>query len=287
MPLTEAPGAGRLVDVGDTRLHVVEKSLEGLPLICLHGGPGFDHWSFGDYLDPLVPDLRLILVDQRGHGMSDPVPEETLTVKDMAEDVGVLAEALELEEYAVLGHSFGGFVALRHAVERPAGPAGLILVGTTASISTVPSAAERVLYLPVELRERALAPPDPSGASAEDLRRTLEAHAPVFFADLEDPRCGDWLRKMAPAVFQPAALAKFRRTGVDHELVDRLGEVRARTLVTVGRHDRACPLESAETIASGVPGARLVVFERSGHLPFVEEQAVFLDTVRDFLLGRG
>jgi proline iminopeptidase len=53
---------GRLVDVGDTQLHVVERG-EGFPLLLLHGGPGLDHHEFADYLDPLAEQDRLVLVD--------------------------------------------------------------------------------------------------------------------------------------------------------------------------------------------------------------------------------
>ena len=54
---------GRLINIGDTELYVVERGT-GYPLIVLHGGPGLDHHMFGDYLDTLTDQYRLILVDQ-------------------------------------------------------------------------------------------------------------------------------------------------------------------------------------------------------------------------------
>ena len=50
-----------------------------------------------------------------------------------------------------------------------------------------------------------------------------------------------------------------------------------------GRHDRVCPVEGSEATAAGIPGAELVIFERSGHMPFVEETEAYLDAVRAFL----
>ena len=267
MPLTEAPGAGRLVDIGDTRLFVVEKSLEGLPLVCLHGGPGFDHWSFGDYLDPLAADLRLILVDQRGHGMSDDVDSATLTLGALADDVVRLAEALDVGPVAVLGHSFGGLVGLRAAVDHPDAVQALVVVGT--AVRAQPPA-------------RALPAAADPARSQEETRAEFEEQASFLFADAADPRRDEWLRQTAPMVFAPQTAAAVSRDG---ELAARLADVRAPTLVVAGRHDRICSVEDAERLARAVANERFIVFERSGHLPFVEEQAAFLDAVRAFLLG--
>lgn len=106
------------VNIGDTHLHIVERG-SGYPIILLHGGPGLDHHMFGDYLDPLADEFRLILVDQRAQGLSDTCPEETWSLGQMAKDVASLADAMELERYAVLGHSYGAFVALQNAVDYP------------------------------------------------------------------------------------------------------------------------------------------------------------------------
>src|SRR5437763_504705 len=94
---------GRLVDIGDTRLHVVERG-QGPAVLVLHGGPGLDHRMFGDYLDPLARDHRLVLVDQRAQGRSERSDPATWTLRQMAADVPALAAALGLAEYAVLGH---------------------------------------------------------------------------------------------------------------------------------------------------------------------------------------
>ena len=111
------PG-GRHVSIGDTRLYIVERG-QGYPLIVLHGGPGLDHHMFGDYLDPLGDAFRLIFVDQRSQGLSDTTLVETWTLQQMAADVTLLVKTLDLERYAVLGHSYGAFVVLQNAVDFP------------------------------------------------------------------------------------------------------------------------------------------------------------------------
>ena len=80
---------GHYVDIGDARLYVVERG-SGYPLLVFHGGPGIDHHSFGDYLDALADEYRLILVDQRSNGRSDRTPEETWTPKSRWPQMSVL-----------------------------------------------------------------------------------------------------------------------------------------------------------------------------------------------------
>jgi len=109
---------GHLVDIGDTRLFVEERGA-GRPLILLHGGLGLDHRMFGDYLDALADNHQLIFVDQRSQGRSEQAPDDTWSLKHMAEDVVKLADALKLVEYVVLGHSYGALVALQNAVDFP------------------------------------------------------------------------------------------------------------------------------------------------------------------------
>ena len=68
-----------------------------------------------------------------------------------------------------------------------------------------------------------------------------------------------------------------------YDLKDALPAVTAPTLVTVGRTDWVTPPSSAQTIASLIPGARLEIFERSGHSPFLEEPKRFAYVLKDFL----
>src|SRR3954452_2496806 len=109
-----------LVDVGDTRLHVEERGAGDLALIALHGGPGLDHTMFGHWLDPEDGEYRLLLVDERAQGRSEPAPPEAWTLAQHARDVDALATALALERYVVLGHSFGAFIACSTRSTSPA-----------------------------------------------------------------------------------------------------------------------------------------------------------------------
>ena len=116
------------VRLDDTSVWVHERG-SGYPIIVLHDGPGLDHHAFGHYLDPLGDRFRLLFVDQRGQGRSEPVGLDTFTLARLAQDVIMLARAMGLDRFAVLGHGFGAFVALQHAIDYPGMASQIILSG--------------------------------------------------------------------------------------------------------------------------------------------------------------
>ena len=123
---------GRHIDIGDTELYVVERG-HGYPVMILHGGPGLDHHSFGGYLSPLEDRHRLIYVDLRSQGLSERTPPETWTLQQMAQDIHSLSAALNLEKFAVFGHSYGSFVTQQYGVDYPGEADRLIIAGAVPS----------------------------------------------------------------------------------------------------------------------------------------------------------
>src|SRR5881398_2890515 len=121
------------VELSDGYELFVEELGSGFPVIVLHGGPGMDHSMFRPYLDPLGDDFRLLYVDERGQGRSDRVDPKTLSLEVFARDIDLLAEALELDSFALLGHSFGAIIATYHATELGTAAAYVISGGGDAS----------------------------------------------------------------------------------------------------------------------------------------------------------
>lgn len=268
---------GDHVQIDDTRLFVVERG-EGFPVLVLHGGPGLDHHEFGDYLDPLGDRYRLILVDQRSQGLSDRTPEHTWTLERMAQDVIMLARALCLHRYAVLGHSFGGFVALQNAVDCPGQAAATIVSGGVPSMRYLDAVeANLKQFDPEELREQVAASweREATAKTVEDVEAIIRDQWPFHFADPRDPRIEEYVSRSA-GVYSPDVLRHGARDAGGIEVEDRLGEVPQPVLVMTGRHDRACTADAAEAIARGLPDSELVIFETSGHMTFVEENARFV-----------
>ncbi|MEO8687948.1 MAG: alpha/beta fold hydrolase [Solirubrobacteraceae bacterium] len=277
----------RHVEISDTRLHVVERGGEGLPLLVLHGGPALDHHLFGDYLDPLGDEFHLVLVDQRSQGLSDRAPIETWTLERMAADVGELAEAMGFDRYATLGHSYGAFVVLQHAVDHP-GHAAATIVSSGVPSARYLAAVEQNLaaFEPVELREQVTRSwaREQEAQTAEECEALLHDQLPFHFADPRDPRMADFERRTAGMVTSPDMLRHFATADYGAiEVEDRLAAIPQPTLVLAGRHDRVCVVAAGEAIAAGIPGAELVVFEHSGHLTYAEENEAYLAAVRSFL----
>ena len=277
----------RHVDLSDTRLHIVERGGDGLPLLVVHGGPGLDHHEFGDYLDPLGDDIHLVLVDLRSQGLSDPAPPGTWTLERMAADLSELAAAMGFERYATLGHSYGAFVVLQHAVDYAGEPAATIVSSGVPSARFLAAVQDNLAaFEPVELREQVTASwaREAEAQTQEECAALLHDQLPFHFADPTDWRIDEYEERTEGGVYAPAVLRHFAVAeygGI--ELEDRLADVTHPVLVLAGRHDRTCVVEGGEAIAAGIPGAQLAIFEASGHMTFVEENEAYLGAVRRFL----
>jgi proline iminopeptidase len=286
MTTSDTETGAHYVEIGDTRLYVVERG-DGYPLLVFHGGPGLDHHEFGDYLDALADEYRLILVDQRSNGRSDRAPEETCTLQQMAADVGSLAQAMNLGQYAVLGHSYGAFVVLQHAVDLPGDAAQTIVSSGIPSARFLEHVDQNLsAFEPVELRERVTDSweREKSVRTQNEVAELLHDQLPFHFADPQDPRIEEYERRTAKSIYSPDVLRRFASEDYGGiEVEDRLGDVTQPVLALAGRHDRVCSVEAARAIAQGVRQGELVVFESSGHMTFVEENGAYIRTVRDFL----
>jgi pimeloyl-ACP methyl ester carboxylesterase len=275
-----------MVPVHETQLYVDDRG-DGPPLIVLHGGPGLDHTMFGDSLDALTDTYRLLLVDEREQGRSargtDPA---TWTLQQHAADVNAVAQALGLEDYALLGHSYGAFVALQHLVDFPGATAGTVVSSGVPSMRFLDGvAAGLAAFEPVELRDQVTASWEREATveTEQEARQLLIDQLPWHFRDPRDPRIAALTFEdmvLSPAVLRAASL---EGGGLDIEVEDRLPGVTQPVLVLGGRHDRTCPPVASERIAELVPRARLHLLEESGHLGFLEEPAAYVAAVRTFL----
>jgi proline iminopeptidase len=284
---------GRLVEVADTTLYVEERGEpSAFPVLVFHGGPGLDHTEFGDYLDPLTEGgrYRLVLADERASGRSDrTAPRETWTLGRMAQDVSDLAASLGVSGgYATLGHSYGAFVVLRHAVGHPGEPRGTIVSAGIAAARWLAGVDQQLAaFEPVALREQVTSSwaRETEVRTEEEASALLEDQMPFHFRDPQGAALRAYLRRTAglaryaPDVIRHFAAQEYGGIDVEH----RLGEVSHPVLVLAGRYDRVCPVGAAQDMARRLPKAELVVFENSAHMMFAEEQDRYLATVRQFL----
>lgn len=267
----------------------MEERGSGYPLLILHGGPGaVDHRFFGNYLDPLCDHYRLILVDARSQGRSEPAPQATWSFGQFVQDVSAVARAMKLRRYAVSGHSYGAFVALQHAVSFPGDAAQTIVSNVVPSMRFLWEHVERSLreFKPAELREQVTASweREKTAQTQEDVANLMHDQMAFHFANSYDPRIADFEKTAAPASYAPAVLRHLANQGYGpFDCEAELSGIKQPLLVLAGRYDRTCSIEAAEAIARAVPASELVIFERSGHVPFVEEQERYVEVVRKFL----
>lgn len=261
----------------------------GLPLALLHGGPGSTHLGLS-VLEPLADERRVVLYDQLGCGNSSQPSDPSLwTVELFVAELANLREALGLERIHLLGHSWGGMLALEYALTQPTGLESLVLSSTLTSSRLWEEEALRLrAELPadvltvLERHEAAGTVDDPEykEATKEYYRRhlcRLDPWPPIVEEILRVSRREVYETMWGPNEMRPTG------TLAGWEVTDRLGEITAPALVLCGRFDEATPRQ-AETIAHGLGGeSELVVLERSAHLTPLEETERYLELVRGFL----
>ncbi len=275
-------GVDLFVDVHGPALGRREGAIVEKPvLLALHGGPGLDHANLVPWLAPLAEWVQILYVDHRGNGRSGRPPLEECTLDAMADDLEALRRRLGLGPLIVLGVSFGGMVGLTYALRHPAGVARLIACVTAASGHFVADARrlarERATPRQMEVVEHML---DGTFRDEAHFRDGFAVVAPLYEHRPDPARDAAAL----PSVLNVAMLNWFFATEVKrYDLRARLGEVRAPTLVLTGRHDWICAPAHSETLVRGIPGARQVMFEESGHRVIKEENARFVRVVTEFI----
>lgn len=267
------------------------QSLDKVPLLCLHGGPGFSH----DYFEPIEAltntGRQVIFYDQLGNGKSDqPDDPDMWSVELFVEEVGAVREALGLDQVHLLGQSWGGMLAMEYTLTQPEGIVSLILSNTLSSAKLWKEEADRLrselppdVLATLQKHEQAGTTDHPDYEAAIDIyyQRHLCRITPMpdclqrsFDVMLSNPQVYNTL--WGPNEFQSTGKLK------DWDITHRLGEINAPTLVLNGRHDEATP-RIAETIHKGIPGSEWTIFENSSHLPNLEEPELFLEVITDFM----
>ena len=131
-----APYTSRFVEAGGVKLHYLDYGTEGLPpMLCVHGSAAHAHW-FDFVAEGFTPDYHVRAIDLRGHGESSPDDPPTYSYDDYASDLNNSAEALDLRDFVLVGHSMGGAVSLLYAATYPGRMKKLILVDTSMKLSS-------------------------------------------------------------------------------------------------------------------------------------------------------
>jgi proline iminopeptidase len=273
------------IPIRDTSLYV-DVTGHGYPVLLMHGGPGADHWTLLPFRQ-LADQFRLIFYDHRCNGRSRGAPVSSMTFENLAADADALRRRLGYERWAVLGHSFGGHVALEYALRYPGRLSHLVLVDTGGDSRWSRRNAAGVLasrgYGPakVELVRRFFNGEFPPRQMPLILMRIGGAYysRPSLSLVTRELIRGEWRSKMRP----DAMIFAGRHLLKDWTVMDRLREITAPTLIVAGRDDFIFPPEHQRELAAAIPHAHLRLIERAGHNPHAEQSAEVMQAIRDFI----
>ena len=258
----------------------------GPPLVLMHGGPGADHHSLLS-LQPIADQFTLVFYDHRCNGRSEGGEVSSMTWDNLTADAEALRQALGFDTWAVLGHSFGGMVALEYALRYPKDLSHLLLVDTCGDTWWVQQNAPEILA------KRGFPP-----ATVETARRFYNGQVePSKFMSSMMKLSGAYYHRPSPLLMIREVLKVGMRTKARPEaqifafsqllkgwtVMDRLGEIQVPTMVLAGRDDFQFPSEHQAELAAGIPNARLEIIERAGHNAPTERPHEVIQAVREFL----
>ena len=253
------------------------------PLVCINGGMLYDHSMLWPALSPLARDRQVVLYDQRGRGASD-APGEPLaaTIDDDAADLGALRRSLGIRRWDVLGHSWGGGIAMLGAAADAGGTRRLVLVDAVGPTGAwMPELRRNALERLHGEQRRALAVVEDAALGQPDPElhsRHARAVYPAWFADPD--LAAYFTPPDATSITGAAVLARLRSEGYDWR--SRLSALSVPTLVIHGERD-PLPQAVADQLTALLPGARKTFIPAAGHMPFWEAPARFFSIVEAFL----
>lgn len=288
----EAEPQGRFVVVNGHRLWY-RIAGQGSPLLLIPGGPGSSHRYFYPSMERLAQSFQVIYFDAFGRGQSDRAQQSgDYSLHQDIEDVEGLRKALGLGRIAVYGHSYGGLVAQGYALRYPQSLSKLILAATCHSAEMWQQGANENWNREIqnqypELWEELQQLRAQGRVSCDPEYQKIQGKVALSLLYFYDPNLATITVDTNLAVFcQIAGADAGFVLGGDLGSLDfraKLGEIQIPTLVLAGRFDRVALPRYSMQFKTFMPRARFVMFEKSGHLPFLEEPEYHDFIVRAFL----
>ena len=250
-------------DVNGTSLYY-EVVGSGNPLLIMHGGLGFDHTYFRPWIDSLSEDSKLIFYDHRGNGRSDrSKPLDDVHHSTWADDANALREHLGIEKIVLMGHSYGGVLALHYALRYPDTLSGLILATTYPAWNykdvVLEKARERGTPEQVSAIENRFFERVKDDDDLEELAGTI---GNMYFHDPNNPIAEEFGSEVH---FSADGYNRgFVDIHAEHNVTDKLSNITTPTLILCGADDFITPYEQGSAILHAeIPNSKLIMFEKS------------------------
>ena len=269
------------------------RSQDGIPLLVIHGGPGFGSCTYVSTLTEIAEDRPVIIYDQLGAGRSDQPTDTTLwRIPRFLEEIAELRTALNLDEVHILGHSWGGTLTMEYMLTQPTGVRSVVFVGPLLGTERwVEDARFLRAQLPDNLQV-ALQEGEESGrfTSPRYLEATDSFYARFFVRSQwpppELPGCESDTGPNMEVYRYMWGPTEFTATGTLANL-DRIGQLpdlKVPTLFVVGEYDEI-PVETVLEFQELVARSIVEVIEDAGHMVHIDQPALFNAAVKNFLAG--
>jgi pimeloyl-ACP methyl ester carboxylesterase len=254
------------------QLHVRDLG-SGPPIVFLHPGPGLDGSVFLPGAQGVADaGYRVLLLDLPGSGRS---PAGDWTLAGQAEAVEDCVNELGLTDWTLLGHSFGGYVAMQHVVDYATADR-YVASCTDAEEEPAPGVSEDRWDDDMSPEVAAAFEREASVSTPEECREMWRDQLP-FFAN--DPAAVEPM--LDRVVFEPEAHHP-HELGELHAL-DALAAFGGPLLAIAAEDDRAQPPGNARRIAAAAPGGELLIIDDAGHFPFAEKPDSYWPALIDWL----
>jgi proline iminopeptidase len=279
-------GPGTTLTVGEVTLWYEVRNSGAktkTPLVILNGGPGFDHAYLlsSDVWDKIAAHRPVVLYDQRGTGHSSELkPGQSCTLADQVADLEALRAKLGAERLDLLGHSWGGYLAMAYAARHPEHVAHLVLCDSAAPKWSDTEYILKNLFPEAQERRDQDDFLDAAGDAKANSAGVQEYLSMLF---VSPHKREEFLARAKELHFSRAVNEALNGELGRVDMGPMLARLKMPVLVLTGRFDANVAPSTAWRIHKAIAGSRFEVFEQSGHLPFFEEPEKFERTVDGFL----
>ncbi len=239
------------------------------PAVVLVHGWACDRSFWRNQIEALSGVCRVLAPDLRGHGASS-VPEDDYSLARLAGDIHSVCHDLGAAPFVLVGHSMGGMVAQRYALDHPDDLAGLVLVATTAADP------EKVLV------SRQIA----SASPGEGFRSAFLRYSASWFTPDSEPDLVLWVEDRMLRTPEHVAM-KLVDAYADMDVREELSALDVPTLVIGALGDASTPVDRSVELSQLIPGASLITVDEVGHFVQLERPEEVNEALMAFLAGLG
>lgn len=277
---------GKQIDLNGTELFVKTVG-KGEPIIIIHGGPMMDHSYLLSHLESLSPNHQLIFYDQRLNGRSSADVDSTeIRINKFIEDIEALRTYLDLNHVHLLGHSWGGLLAMKYAIGYPNRTESLMLINSMPPSSELWHKEEAILSTNLtkgdSLARQEIMQSDLFKAGSPKAIEQLLLLS--FKKQFYNPKLIDSLDLYVPQDYMSRSrlLGNLMTDITQYNLLEDLERLSMPALVIYGASEPASGL-SGPVLDETIPDSKLIIIKKSGHFPFIEQPDEFRKTIRNFL----